>query len=301
MNVYDITLTIITIIVFIFLLLAPLLSTGIQNIKNNWVEYRCNPVVMPFAGIFGEDPTGNFTFCIHSMIKDFIGFLLEPIHQVLNVINSLGSGFKTALNDVRTVMAAIRNFITQIIQTVFGVFLNILIEIQKLIIRMVDTLGKFLGILTALLYVMDGSMMTMQSAWNGPPGQLVRALCFDPSTKIRLNDGIIKSLDELKLGDKLKNGEIVEGIIQLNNMDTEGNIREKFYKFNGGENETPIYVTGSHMVFNGKKYVKVKDHPDAIETDESNQLLYCLRTSKHHIAIGDYLFWDWDDDDIVNL
>ena len=153
MNVKDITLTILILLTFLFLFITPILGVGIQNIQNNWVQYRCNPLVIPFAGLFGEDPTTTFTYCVQTMIKDFISFLLVPINQALNVIGSLGGVFTTAANDIRKMISTIRDFIEQIIQTVFGVFLNILIEIQKLVIRINDTIKKIIGILTTLLFV----------------------------------------------------------------------------------------------------------------------------------------------------
>ena len=159
--------------------------------------------------------------------------------------------------------------------------------------------GKMVGILTTLLFMVDGTMQTMQSAWNGPPGQLVRALCFSPSTKIKLQDGSFKEMKDLALGDILKNGETVEGVIQLKNTDEDGSIRENYYTLPNGESGESIYVTGSHMIFNGKEYIPVKDHPDSKVTERSDPILYCLRTSKHHLPIGDYLFWDWDDDNLV--
>jgi hypothetical protein len=302
MNVRDITLTIIILLTFIILYLAPLLSIGIQNIKNNWVKYRCNPMVMPFAGFFGEDPSTTFSFCIQSLLKDFMKIILIPIQQSLSVIGSLGGDFQTAINDVRKVMDAIRNFITEIIQTVFGVFLNIMIEIQKLILRTKDVLGKFLGIMTSLLFIMEGSIDTMQAGWAGPPGQLVRALCFDPKTKIRLRDGGLREIQKIKLGDVLKNGDVVEGVIQLKNTNADGTIREKFYCFpNGGEDRRHIRVTGSHMVFHKEKVIPVREHPAAVPLDESysTPILYCLRTSTQRIPIGKYNFWDWDDDEVA--
>jgi hypothetical protein len=51
-----------------------------------------------------------------------------------------------------------------------------LIEFQKITMGIKDLMGKTVGIITTLLYVVDGSMMTMQSGWNGPPGQLVRSI-----------------------------------------------------------------------------------------------------------------------------
>ena len=59
-----------------------------------------------------------------------------------------------------------------------GVFLNLLIGIQKLTINIKDLFAKLIGILASLLYVLSGSLMTMNATWAGPPGQMVRFLCF---------------------------------------------------------------------------------------------------------------------------
>ena len=62
MKGFDIILTLFIFLIFIGLFMFNFLTSGIQNIKDNWPEYRCNPTVMPFAGQFGFDPTENFTY-----------------------------------------------------------------------------------------------------------------------------------------------------------------------------------------------------------------------------------------------
>lgn len=296
MNGYDISLTLIIILIFLILFLAPVLSVGIQNIQDNWVKYRCNPVVMPFAGLFGEDPTTTFTFCIQSMVKDFMGFLLIPLQQAINVIQKIGGGFEKAINDVRKIISAVRSFVTEIIQAIFGVFLNILVEFQKIMINLRDLMAKMIGILTTLLFMVYGSMEAMQSAWQGPPGQLMRALCFDPTTHIRLDDGTVKEIQNLKLGDKLIGGSEVEGILILKN-----NANAPFYKFSlSGEDNEDILVTGSHMIkTENDKWIPVSEHPNAERTSIISPTVYSLMTSDMRINIGKYTFWDWNDDDIV--
>lgn len=69
------------------------------------------------------------------------------------------------------------------------------------------------------MYILDGSIKTMQSAWNGPAGQLVKALgaCFHPDTKIKLKNGNIVCMKDLNLGDVLENGSIVNVTMKLDN------------------------------------------------------------------------------------
>jgi hypothetical protein len=52
-----------------------------------------------------------------------------------------------------------------------------------------DLVGKMIGVMVAMMHIMDGSLKTINSSWNGPPGQMVRAIgkCFHPETKIKLN------------------------------------------------------------------------------------------------------------------
>jgi hypothetical protein len=110
------------------------------------------------------------------MQSDYMGYLLEPIHYMNTItVGSLGD-IGGSLNNFRNMFSYIRDSITGIVTGIFGVFLNMLIEFQKISMGIKDLMGKTTGILTTLLYVVDGSMKTMQSGWNGPPGQLVRSI-----------------------------------------------------------------------------------------------------------------------------
>jgi hypothetical protein len=200
------------------------------------------------------------------------------------------------IQNIRAMFDKIRTFIVNIIQSIFGVFLNLIIEFQKIIIGIKDLIGKTIGIMVSLMYTMDGSIKTMRSVWNGPPGQLVRALgkCFYPNTLILLKNGEKKYMKDLNLGDVLSDGSIVETVMKIDNK------REPipFYVIKGvGIEGDDIYVTGSHLVFdkNTNKFIKVQDYSKAIKTDFITEWFSCLITSNHKIPIGNEVFWDWED------
>ena len=171
----DITLSLFIVALFIALFMVNILSVGIKNIEDNWPTYRCNPVVMPFASFFGQDAVTNFTYCIQTMQTNYMDFLLQPVHYNLDIVGNIGSVITNALNAARAFINNLRNFITSIVQNIFGVFLNILIEFQRMLVEVKDMMGKTSGAMGALMYTMDGSVMTLKSIWNGPPGQMVRA------------------------------------------------------------------------------------------------------------------------------
>lgn len=264
----------------------------LAQIKANWPLYRCNPLYMPLA----DDVQSNFVYCIQSMQTDFMGYLLEPLTFLTSSINNLLGSFLEEINFVRAMFDKIRNFITSIIQSVFGVFLNLVIEFQKITIGIKDLIGKTIGIMTTLMYVVDGSIKTMKSTWNGPPGQLVRALgkCFYPDTLVKLQNGHIKHMKDIDLGDILENGSIVKSVMKIDNkVDSESLYKIK----NQGINGDDIFVTGSHLVFNKKinKFVKVENYSNAELSEIKTEWFSCLITSDHKIKIGNEIFWDWED------
>lgn len=296
MNGKDWSLTLWIFFIFLLLFLAPMFSVGIQNIRQNWVAYRCNPAVMPFASFFGEDPTTTFSNCTHSMLKDYMGFLMLPMQQSVNVMQNVGGGFETAINDVRKMMSSIRSLTTEIVQSIFGVLLNTLVEIQKLMIRLKDTMGKLIGIMTSLLFMISGSMQAMQSAWNGPPGQMTRALCFKGSTLIQLFNGEFREIKDLDIGEILKDGSIVEGVLKLKNTSN-----APYYLLSYGEKYNNIYVTGSHMIEDEstRNFIPVQEHKESIKTDIKDDIVYSLMTDTQRIRIGKRVFWDWNDDEVA--
>jgi hypothetical protein len=262
----------------------------INVVEANWAAYRCNPIYMPLA----DDIESNFVYCIQNSMSSFMGYILEPITYLTSSMGDMFSGFVGELNMVRAMFHKMRTFFSSIIQSVFGIFLNLIIEFQKIIIGIKDLIGKSIGILVTFMYTLDGSIKTMQSAWNGPTGQLVRALCFHPNTNLKLKDGSTKMMKDLNLGDVLENDSIVRIILKLDNY-----TNEPFYKIpNSGIDKEDIYVTGSHYIYDNesKKFIMVKDYKNAIKSLSSSPILYSLVTSDHKIKINKELFWDWEDD-----
>lgn len=291
MKTSDITLTFIIFIIFIILYVFNVLSIGIKKVSDDWANYRCNPTVMPFASIFGHDPISNFTYCIQNMQSSYMGYLMQPLQYNFSVLGDMGANMTKAINDVRAFINNLRNFITEIIQNIFGVFLNILIEFQRLTINIKDLFGKLIGIMGALMHTLSGSIMTMQSAWAGPPGQLARALCFHPDTKVELKNGSIMSMKELPLNATLKNGTRVCAVMNISNIDEQGQQVEKLFDIDG------ILVSGSHLVYNVKlkRFIHVEELKEASMTDIKSDNLACLITSDHTIPIGKWIFHDWED------
>ena len=113
--------------------------------------------------------------------------------------------------------------------------------------------------------------------------------CFSPETPIQLRSGKMVLIKNLKLGDTLINGSVVDAVMKIKNYN------DPYYKIYSPELKKDIYVTGKHYVRDGVKYVQVKNLPNAKPTNKIDDIVSCLVTSDHKIPVGNMVFWDWED------
>lgn len=264
----------------------------VSVIKANWPLYRCNPIYMPLA----DNIESNFNYCIQTMQTNMMGNFLQPLTFITNSMGSTVGNFSTEINSIRAMFDKVRGFSSNTSQSIMGVFLNLVIEFEKITISIKDLIGKTIGILTTIMYVMDGSIMTMQSTWNGPPGQMVRALgkCFYPETRLKLKCGAVLPIKDIHLGDVLENGSVVYAVMKIDNQYEP----EDIYRIpSGGVDQDDIYVTGSHLVYdkNLDLFVTVDRYIKSEKSKIKLEWLSCLITSDHKIKIGSETFWDWED------
>ena len=275
---------------FIAQVLAMYYFSSVAEIKKNWPQYRCNPLYMPLS----DDIKGDFTYCVQNTQINMMGYLLQPITFLLSNITSIGGEFQNNIQGVRDMLSGIRGFVTSIVENIFGVFSNLVIEFQMITMSIKDSVGKLIGIIVSMLYILDGSIKTMNSAWKGPPGQLVKAIgsvCFSEKTLLQLYNKEYCQIKDLKVGDKLHDGTLVLAKLELLNKNS-----EKLYKIKGKTND--IFVTGDHFILDKKinQYIKVKDFEESEETNIIEDKYFNLITDSHTIPIENHIFWDWEDD-----
>ena len=288
---------------FAYVNLAFIIQIGIllyyksaADIKKNWQEYRCNP---PYW-VFSDDISADFQYCVQNTQTSLMGYLLQPITYMVSSLSSMGGDLMEAIQNARGMFNKLRGFLTNIVGTVFGTFNNLIISFQKMIIALLDMISKTTGIVTSLLYILDGTLKTTQSTWNGPLGKMVRSMssCFYPDTKVKLKNGEVYPMKDIPLGAELEDGCKVYAVLKIDNSK-----KEELYKIKGGINGEDIYVTGEHFIFDKKqnKFIYVADYEGAIKQDEvKTDWFSCLITTNRLIPIEGHIFWDWEDDELTN-
>ena len=159
--------------------------------------------------------------------------------------------------------------------------------------------GKMVGIVVTIMYILDGSIKTMQSTWAGPPGQLVKAIgsCFHPTTEITLSNGDKHEMQNLPLGSELMGGGKVFAILKVDNTK-----KEPLYKIKGTHGNKDILVSGEHFVLDKQtnKWIQVNKYSKAIILkNKIPEHFSCIITTNRRIPINDEIFWDWEDDELT--
>lgn len=278
-----------------------------------------------------EFSADNLNFCIGSLTSDYLDTIFAKLFEVMqkqigassvmtNIMNSLRSGLKDIYGPFSNLMNRFWNKFQQIgslssrifqhlymamkkaagtaiasmymaiaLQTSFlnGIDLVIKIIMIVLYIMLAFAVIFFLPLLPVMIFVL---MATggIEGAFPGRTGGMGSIFCFAPDTPVIMAnyDCPIK---DVKVGQVLSNGAVVEAVIELPGS------YDPLYKI------YDIYVSGGHRIWShqAKKFISVKDHPDAVETHRKVPALWTLITSSREIPIrgthGLVRFADWEE------
>ena len=190
-----------SVFLFIFITLLILLGCGFcyvmlkaESIRADWVNQRCNPYVIPFAGFINkpDDMTiseytqQNFDFCNQTILKSGAGEALEPLTYITNVLVNVASAIEEAIQNIRAMFNKVRTNIQNVITEIMGRLLNIMAPLQVIMISFRDIIAKMEGIMTASLYTSIGSYYTFQSLMGAIVNLIIQILIALAATIISL-------------------------------------------------------------------------------------------------------------------
>ena len=315
-NKLSITYLILISIIFILITSYIIIVHYKKQITDNWIQYRCNPLVMPFASIFGKNTSNNFKYCLWDIMKTFFSFLLKPILYIYHLIFKNIKNMNQTLNAVRKQIFSIRGFIIKYIQDLLNRIESFGLTLRKTLIKINDMLKKQQGIVVAAQYIAMVMLRIMEWFWNIlrtivltiitvsmamsfiiwlffpvygavllvlTAGAGISYSCFAPQTPILLNDLSKKMICNMELEDLLYGNNKVLGIIET---------LPNYYNLYQLDN---IIVSGDHLINYQKDWIRVKDHPNINKTNNRFDIekLYCLITSNSLIHIQNREFGDY--------
>jgi len=165
------------ILVFMVLALNATMSVGIKTVQENWGEYRCNPMVMPFAASLAPFKTSageNFSYCISQFAANAAPSIIAPLHYVqsmtLNVMQSMIQSNQNSMAQSSSFSAGV----SSMFGSIYNVMIGVVVEFKILTLKLIDAQNKIIGIMTTIMYIITATQYSFISMWKGPPGLLLR-------------------------------------------------------------------------------------------------------------------------------
>jgi len=309
-------------LIVVGMLLYVYVKSNTDDIKDNWVQYRCNPIYMPFAGMFSSNVGvfENFSFCVSSFTGQFFSYALAPIHLLFKMFTQTIQIVLDQLNVFRAYIAGMQNFIASFfastlgrVSNTFGVVVRLLSTLRDLTNRIVAS-GAYSAIImsTGVNFLMSlfSFVWTLLKTLVGlifglaiilmfvfPPllfffipigiaiGVSYDGGCFHPETPVVLANGRTLPISEVKAGDVLVNNAVVKATMRFTPTD-------KLYVY-----RSTVRVSGSHVVRDSDgvwRKVENSFNSVAYEGPTPSEIV-CLSTSNHRIHIQGCIFADYDE------
>ena len=257
----------------------------LRNLTANMRDQFSSIVNQIYAGLSNLVVTFiNYTIKIKDSILKINGILSTSIYTLFGSYMALTSLFLCILDLIIIILIAIA-----VVCLCFLILSMIPLIGSAFRVSWGVTAGIMLLIMIPVIWFEIMLLRIMDLSTPPPPGI---PGCFAGETLVELvatseTQSSTKKIQEIDVGDKLKNGSIVTSTIKF--AADEQNI----YKLRG------TFVTGEHRVFHPTlKWIKVKNHPESVYVPDYNEpFVYCLNTDHKTFTIGETLYSDWDDID----
>ena len=126
-----------------------------QYIMDNWSKYKCNPLILPFATMFGYDPTKTLQECLGMQNFAMASSMMMPM---TNVFSSITDGLNNAsglIGDLDFVSTNITSLFGNGFSKILGQLGNIGSAVQYLIIKIQTVLQRLIATVAVIMFSMS--------------------------------------------------------------------------------------------------------------------------------------------------
>jgi F0F1-type ATP synthase assembly protein I len=263
-------------------------AVDVAKVSREWEKYRCSPAVMPFAKMYGHNPSENFNYCLQGLFNGKMGAVLGPFQNILSVIIKTTLQFLKNLNSLRMMLATLMGGISKIVQEFTSRFKLIFMQTRKMAQRIQFLMGRVFAVMYSVIYMGSSGITAGLNFGDTIIFRFIDTFCFAPETKIEIRGRGTIPISEVVLGDICeKTGSKVTSVYRFM---ADG---QPMVFLNG------IEVSTNHYIWHEEKWIESGNHPDAHPAGSwlggSKRPLICLDTDDHKIPLGDYIFSDWDE------
>ena len=257
-----------------------------ENITKNWAEERCNPMIMPFASLFGYNTKENFDFCMGKIFSNQSMPMMGSIGGMFGSFTILLTSIFDSIGSLRNTVASLGGGINVVFQDFTDRISNFFFKLRISAIHIKSLIGRMYAIMFSVMYMGLSGITGLSSFTNTYLFSFLNVFCFPKNTKINVQGKGLTAIKDIKIGDIL--------------LQTKGVVTATFCLYSKGQAMVklgPVTVSTNHYVMYLGKPIMAGDHPDAVKLGPwlSDEPLYCLNTSDNKIPVYDLIFLDYDE------
>ena len=257
-----------------------------KNITKNWGENRCNPMIMPFASLFGYNTKENFDFCMGKVFDTQSMPMLGSIGGMFAKFTVLLTVIFDSISSLRNTVASLGGGINVVFQDFTDRITNFFFRLRLSAIHIKSLISRMYAIMFSVMYMGLSGITGLSSFTNTFLFSFLNVFCFPKNTKINVKGKGLTDIKDIKIGDVL---------LQTNSI-----VTATFCLYSKGQAMVklgPVTVSTNHYVMYLGKPIMAGDHPDAVKLGpwSSDEPLYCLNTSDNKIPVYDLIFLDYDE------
>jgi hypothetical protein len=267
---------------------------NMADIQNNWSQYRCQPQMMPLAGLFGYSINENFEFCLQQIIQESTKGVTGPFASGMFGFTSILTNLMNSANSFRTMLATLVGGVIKIINEFKARMTAMMGRVKLTASRMKTLMYRVYGTMFAVIYMGLSAQTGIANFGDTFIFKFIDTFCFPPEQPVMLNDGLVIPISEVLVGDILQGGHTVQTIY---NFAADGQEMVEL-------SPALIQVSSNHFIRHNVKWIMAKEHPDAKSiggwSGGKERPLICLTTHDHILPVGPYIFADYDETDEGN-
>ena len=304
----------------IFLVTTMTILIGLRTvIKENWEQYRCNPLIIPFAWVFGYDSTQTFTECLSKNVNDSAEPAIKPYDDLFGILKLTAGNMGESLNDIKGVVTNMRDGLVDGIGGMMTKLGNMGATSQFMMMKIQALFQKLLALYVTLLYfawsllkglesiIKDPTLVESQAVLDKTVGIIANPP--DPGKMFKdIGKGLEKGGEAIGKSSKntgkkikkafcfigdtnvvMKNGNVKKICdIEIDDVLFNNSVVTGKMMFSGKQvpmvNNSGIITTHTHHVLHDGRFKRASDVPNVVEEHKTYKHLYDLDTSDHKIV-----------------
>lgn len=280
-------LFIVTLIVIVIVLIFVFGNAfNLKKIKDNWSNERCNPMIMPFASLFGYNTKENFNFCMGNVFNRYASPFMGSTNGIFSHFTSLLTMIFDSISSLRNTIASLGGGINVIFQEFTERISFFFFKIRISAIQIKSLIERMYAILFSVMYMGMSGITGMTSFTNTFLFSFLDTFCFPANTMLNIKNKGLIPIKNIKIGDEIAS--------------SNSTVTATFRFYSRGQPMVKlgsVIVSTNHYVMYLGHPIKAGEHPEAIKIDDwnSDEPLYCLNTSDNHITIDNIVFLDYDE------